>query len=102
MSTAVNEVPSFLAYDRDGTELMRIESATINELLREAGERLDDLATESLERDIDARLGSSEKAEITKELLFIAHLCDKARTSVLDEYYRFKGETAHMIGGRRR
>jgi hypothetical protein len=37
----------------------------------------------------------SGRAETSKELLFIAHLCKKAETLILDEYHSFKGYTAH-------
>jgi len=36
---------------------------------------------------------SARNASISKELLFIAHLCKKAETLVLDEYHSFKGES---------
>lgn len=35
---------------------------------------------------------SAYNARISKELLFIAHLCKRAETQVLDQYHSFKGE----------
>lgn len=46
------------------------------------------------------RASSSENAVISKDLLFIAHLCRKAEIEVMDQYHAFKGETIHLPGGR--
>lgn len=42
------------------------------------------------------RSASSENAVISKDLLFIAHLCRKMETEVMDQYHAFKGETGHL------
>lgn len=39
---------------------------------------------------------SAQKADITRELLFIAHLCDRARIATLDEYQTIKGFSDHV------
>lgn len=101
MTVTAEEVSSFLTYNRDGDN-MRIDDRIVTELIREAEDRIADLAETRLQYDSDARMNSSERAQISKELLFISHLLDKARLAVLDEYYRFKGETSHLIGGKRR
>jgi hypothetical protein len=42
------------------------------------------------------RTASAENAIISKDLLFIAHLCRKAEVEVMDQYHAFKGETSHL------
>lgn len=37
-------------------------------------------------------------ADVQKGLLFLGHLCDKARISALDEYHTVRGHTAHHVG----
>ena len=46
--------------------------------------------------DMDGRTGSSQNAQISKELLVLAHMADKVRGMILDEYHVFKGENRHM------
>lgn len=42
------------------------------------------------------REASAALADVTRELLFIAHLCDSARSAVLDEYHLSRGFTDHL------
>jgi hypothetical protein len=42
---------------------------------------------------------SAELARLTKELLYLAHLCKKAETAVLDEYWVVKGFDPNGING---
>ncbi len=36
------------------------------------------------------------QAEIQRLLLFLSHLCDKARIDTLDQYHAFRGFTDHL------
>jgi hypothetical protein len=42
------------------------------------------------------RNASAANAVTSKELLYIAHLCRKAETAVMDQYHSFKGESDHF------
>ena len=101
MTATVEGVLSIPTHNREGDD-MRFDATQVSQLLQEAEDRMRDLAEDTVSVDRNARLNSSERAEITKELLFIAHLCRKAEIVVLDQYHAFKGETAHLVGGRRR
>jgi hypothetical protein len=73
---------------------MKIEGTEIVRLLEEAAFRMNEL--DGLNTVSDASVKDhSGRAETSKELLFIAHLCKKAETLILDEYHSFKGYTAH-------
>lgn len=37
-------------------------------------------------------------AEVQKGLLFLGHLCDRARIEALDNYHTVRGHTAHLVG----
>lgn len=37
------------------------------------------------------------RANVTKQLLFIKHLCDRAGLAAMDSYFAAKGETLHLL-----
>ena len=87
--------------DRD----VRIKEPDMSTFKIEASKALDvlELAIGRLEK-LDGTIASdpsggsknsSYNARISKELLFIAHLCQKAAVAVMDEYHSFKGESGH-------
>lgn len=79
---------------------MRIDSREVVRILEEAADRIE--AMDGVQdMDSDRGLDSKQRAEISKELLFIAHLCRKAETLVLDQYHVFKGYQDHVSTRRR-
>ena len=55
----------------------------------ELAEQLNNLDEENIESWNKAR--SKAKAEVSQNLLYLAHLCDVARMEALNEYHKFKG-----------
>lgn len=51
--------------------------------------------------DIKADNGrdSAQRAVVSKQYLYAAHLLDKARVLAMDEYHRYKGENVDLTGG---
>lgn len=73
----------------------RIEAKEALDLMSKASTRLEKLDGMIASDPKQGRDSSARNAVISKELLYIAHLCHKAETLVLDEYHSFKGETDH-------
>lgn len=73
-----------------------IDLSEVNDLLQVISERLPELDGKTLNPKITGRDRSAELAYLTKELLYLAHLCKKAETLVLDEYWVVKGQVAHL------
>lgn len=61
-----------------------------------AADRMERLTGKRAADPGQGRISSSQNAVISKDLLFIAHLCRKAEMEVMDQYHAFKGETAHF------
>lgn len=58
--------------------------------------RLVDLDGTAIPPKASGRARSAELAELTKELLFLTHLCDRVKTAIMDEYYVSRGVTEHL------
>jgi hypothetical protein len=75
----------------------RITAGEALEMCDRAIVRLEALDGKEASDPKQGRNASAENAVTSKELLYIAHLCRKAETAVMDQYHSFKGETSHNI-----
>lgn len=73
-----------------------IDLTPVRDLLATAQEQLAEFDGREIPQAARGRDRGAEMAEITKSLLFMAHLLDKARLLVLDEYHVARGFTDHL------
>lgn len=76
-----------------------VDLSNARETLRQAIRRLDQLDGTKIPPRQTGRARTAELASLTKQLLFVGHLCRRAEVEILDEYYVAKGETEHLEGG---
>lgn len=65
-------------------------------LLERALDRMDKIDGMIASDPKQGRDASARNAVVSKELLYLAHMCRKAETLLLDQYHTFKGETDHI------
>jgi hypothetical protein len=68
-------------------------------LLDEAAEWMEDLdgITERNVLNNNNKAASARKAEISRRLLYAAHLADAARLEIMNQYFTFKGEETPTV-----
>ncbi len=47
--------------------------------------------------DVKGREGSAANAELSKQMQILSHMLHKVDVSLMDEFYRFKGEEEHLL-----
>lgn len=65
-------------------------------LLKAALDKVDEIDGRNLPHPERTRDRSAALAAVAKDLLFLAHCCDKARVLVMDEYQLTRGFTTHL------
>ena len=76
----------------------RVKMTTTLELLDEVTDYVQKLDGTTVDSDnIRSKDLNKTKADISRQLLYAAHLMDLARAAVLNEYYKFKGENPPEI-----
>lgn len=68
-----------------------VDLSEVFHLFKDMQVRLDSLNGRRIPGDVGGRERSAALAEISKELLFLGHLCDKARLASLDQYHSTRG-----------
>ena len=86
-----------VARDERGRDMttFRVDADAAITMLEAVIERM-----EKLDGTIAADPGGGNKnsafnSRITKELLYVAHLARKAENAIMDQYFSYKGESAH-------
>lgn len=77
------------------SEFESLDLHDVRELLKSALAKVDDIDGRQLPDQARTRDRSAAIAAVAKELLFLAHCCDKARLLVMDEYQMTRGYTSH-------
>lgn len=77
------------------TEFESVDLDEVRDLLKTALLKVEEIDRATLPDSARARDRSAAIAALCKELLFLAHVCDKARIHVLDEYQATRGFTDH-------
>ena len=75
-----------------------LDMTAVRELLTLASEGLAHLDGYRVPARQGGRSRTAELAVASKELLYLAHLLDKARVLVLDEYHVVRGRTEQLLG----
>jgi hypothetical protein len=78
-------------------EWARIETSDIKTVLRVLKNQVAKLDDIQLKTNLKGREQSAELAKAQRDLLYVAHLFDKGRLLVMDEYHAIRGRTAHLL-----
>lgn len=73
-----------------------VDLSEVAELLKTALDRIPRSDGRSVPAQLTGRDRSAELAGLTRDLLYLAHLCKKAETAAMDEYWVLKGQTEHL------
>lgn len=76
--------------------MSHVDLTPVRDLLATATELLEEFDGREIPAPARGRDRGAEMAEITKSLLLLAHLLDKSRLLVLDEYHLARGFTDHL------
>lgn len=49
--------------------------------------------------DANVKLNSAEMAQLSRDLMFAAHMLDQAKILVMNEWHVMKGQTDHLVDG---
>lgn len=77
---------------------VRVDLGQVNAAIASAIQQVDVVDGRLVPGALKGRDRSAELGAISKDLLHLAHLCDKARVLVMDEYHRTRGFTATPEG----
>lgn len=80
--------------------MAKIETAEIHLLMHEASSVLSRLNGSEIPERQQGRSRAAEAADLTRELLRVQHLLDKAKVQVMDQYWLVKEPTATNPTGR--
>lgn len=84
--------------DANGDEYANVDLRPALDSLQVLSRRLHQIDGREIPPKQMGRARSAELAELTKELLFLTHLCDRVKVQVMDEYYVARGITEHIDG----
>lgn len=66
-------------------------------MIDELREKVVELDGTRLNIEVRSKPVNSQKAEVNRKLLYLAHLADLVKVDVMNHYHRFKGETPPWI-----
>ena len=70
---------------------VKVDLSTVLTLVGDMQRRMEKIDGRRVPGNITGRERSAALAEISKELLFLSHLCDKVRVATLDQYHATRG-----------
>lgn len=79
------------------TDSDRVNLVAVHESLDLLTTKVRDLENVPIPVRAAGRIGTQQAAEVTRQLLYLQHLCRRVENAIMDEYWHTRGQDDHYL-----